>query len=445
MQRDISNRNTLGDTLNPTNDIRRSTAIDRTTSNYDDAKEKVQKIRDLISMGKYDADLVIYIPGLADLAMQGMLDDIDTREKVASPSYKDKEELDFQILLTDNYYVNPSSIHICFPIKLKKKSNNSSNVDGDLITVNNFFAHWVKEVSITKYGSDKELPPTFTSWEVYQYSDAMLKPLPKDSLKTLQKHLLYSKEKVYYASTGYDRRNFNGTVLTGATALTNAKKAAQAKDINIDKRIELFSAHLQDEFIYRVPLRYFSDIGKINFPTKIDYRIKLFVETNTNKLFESRKKLASTVKTPPDPDVEILFTRAPFVQYEQILLDKNFRQHLETIMVSKKIIRMGAQKTPIQKNYEIKQGSDSLNVEFLGANRQFDRIEISIVNDKCDKHTSTYDSYNRVLAAQNVKSLRLSNFTEIYSLTNEKKYSINNLTQKHLLYKQFVAWNLSHR
>ena len=196
MQRDISNKNTLGDTLNPTNDIRRSTAIDRTTSNYNDAKEKVQKIRDLISMGKYDADLVKYIPGLADLAIQGMLDDIDTREKVASPSYKDKEQSDFQILLTDNYYVNPSNIHICFPIKIKKKSENSSNIDGDLITVNNFFAHWVKEVSITKYGSDKELPPTFTPWEIYQYSEAMLKHLPADCLKTLQNHLLYAKEKV---------------------------------------------------------------------------------------------------------------------------------------------------------------------------------------------------------------------------------------------------------
>ena len=119
--------------------MRRSTAIDRTTSNYDDAKEKVQKIRELISMGKYDADLVKYIPGLADLAIQEMLDDIDTREKVASPSYKDKEELDFQILLTDNYYVNPSNIHICFPIKINKKSNNSSNIDGDMITANNFF------------------------------------------------------------------------------------------------------------------------------------------------------------------------------------------------------------------------------------------------------------------------------------------------------------------
>ena len=89
-------------------------------------------------------------------------------------------------------------------------------------------------------------------------------------------------------------------------------------------------------------------------------------------------------------------------------------------MVSTKIIRMGAQKTPIQKTHEIKQGSGTVNVEFLGANRQFDWIEISIVNDKSDKHTTIYDSYNRELAAQNIKTLRLSNFTEIYSLTIEK-------------------------
>ena len=118
MQRDISNRNTLGDTLNPIDDARWSTAIDRTTSNYNDAKEKVQKIRDLINMEKYDADLAKYIPGLTDLAIQGKLDGIDTREKVTHPSYKGKEQLDFQILLTENYYVNPANIHICFPIKI---------------------------------------------------------------------------------------------------------------------------------------------------------------------------------------------------------------------------------------------------------------------------------------------------------------------------------------
>ena len=184
MQREISDKNTLVDTLNPINDARRSTVIDRTTSNYNDPKEKFQKIRDLINIGKYDADLAKYIPGLMDLAIQGMLDDIDTREKVADPSYKDKEQLNFQILLSENYYFNLSNIHIWFPIKIKKKSDKTADIDSDLITVNNFFAHWVNEISITKYGSDKELPPTFSPWEFYQYSDHLLKHQPTNALKS---------------------------------------------------------------------------------------------------------------------------------------------------------------------------------------------------------------------------------------------------------------------
>ena len=73
-----------------------------------------------------------------------------------------------------------------------------------MITVNNFFAHLVKEISITRYGSDKELPPTFPPYEMYQYSDSMLKHLPSDALKTIAKTLLYDKTPVYYADTGID-------------------------------------------------------------------------------------------------------------------------------------------------------------------------------------------------------------------------------------------------
>ena len=82
---------------------------------------------------------------------------------------------------------------------------------------------------------------------------------------------------------------------------------------------------------------------------------------------------------------------------------------------------MGAQKTPIQKTYVIQKGLDSLNIEFLGANRQFDWIEISIVPDKSDQHKTIHDSYNREMAAQLIKSLKLSNFSELYSLTNKRK------------------------
>ena len=154
------------------------------------------------------------------------------------------------------------------------------------------------------------------------------------------------------------------------------------------------------------------------------------------KLLESRKVIngAATV----DPDAKIIFKWAPFIQYEQLLLDNNFRQYLETKMSSKKILRKGTQKCPIQKIYEINVGADTIEIEFLGSNRQFDWLEFSLVYDKSDQHATICDSYNFELAVKTIKSIRLSNFTEIYSFTNEKKYSIDNLTQKHFLYKQFV-------
>ena len=156
----------------------------------------------------------------------------------------------------------------------------------------------------------------------------------------------------------------------------------------------------------------------------MDFRIKYYLKKEMKKLFKSKEVLAANSAL-PSPDAKIIFTKTPFIQCEQLQLDKTFRQYLETIIVSKKTLRMGAQKTLIQRTYEINTGQDSLNIDFLGANRQFDWIEIStkylIVYNKSDKHTSIYDRYNVELAAKTIKSVRISNFTEVYSLTNEKK------------------------
>ena len=64
------------------------------------------------------------------------------------------------------------------------------------------------------------------------------------------------------------------------------------------------------------------------------------------RLFEPWKVLAAGTAITA-PDAKVIFTKALFIQYEQILLDKNFRQYLKTIMVSKKNLRMGVQKIPI--------------------------------------------------------------------------------------------------
>ena len=114
------------------------------------------------------------------------------------------------------------------------------------------------------------------------------------------------------------------------------------------------------------------------------------------KLFESKKKNSAIGA----PDSDIIFTKAPFLQYEQFLIDKNFRQYLKTIMASKNVLRIGLLKTPSQKTHEMSIGSDTINVNFLGSNRQFDWLEISLVFDKIEKRTTIYDSYNVDIVAK---------------------------------------------
>ena len=53
------------------------------------------------------------------------------------------EKLEFQILLTNNYYTNPNSIHISFPMKIKKATDETNGINTDLITVNKFFVHLI--------------------------------------------------------------------------------------------------------------------------------------------------------------------------------------------------------------------------------------------------------------------------------------------------------------
>ena len=65
------------------------------------------------------------------------------------------ENLEFKIMLTNNYYTNPSSMYICFPMKIEKATNEDADIDTDVIPVNNFFAHLIKKINITRYGNDK--------------------------------------------------------------------------------------------------------------------------------------------------------------------------------------------------------------------------------------------------------------------------------------------------
>ena len=145
MQGKIGTEIEVGKTISPYDSIGKSSAIDRTASNYTDAGDKVRKIRRLIETGTYDANIARFTPGTLDLVFQGMQEDIDIKEQLAHSSYREMENLDFQILLTNNYYTNPNSMPLCFLIKIKKATEKTADIDVDMITVSKCFAHFVKE------------------------------------------------------------------------------------------------------------------------------------------------------------------------------------------------------------------------------------------------------------------------------------------------------------
>ena len=81
-------------------------------------------------------------------------------------------------------------------------------------------------------------------------------------------------------------------------------------DLNIKERITKFQDQLENEFVYKIPLCYFTDLGKINF-LKIDATSKYTWKNCSNP------KKVTTVRL---PGAKIIFTK--LIQYEQILFLK---------------------------------------------------------------------------------------------------------------------------
>ena len=210
MQSARSNRVKLGENLNPLEDATGVDAVDF-SADIDNLLTKLDKLTDLYDSGRIDADLLRHIPGMSKIMYQGQIDWIETKRTYASSTYTDNQMMEFTIELTANHYVNFSNMVLCLPITFRKRTNKQTPIDDDMIPVNNFFAHWIKDVTVKRYGDDIAVLPINTTLDIYRYSELMLKHLPNDVLGTFQHELLYSKKKVVIkgnaANSYYDRRN----------------------------------------------------------------------------------------------------------------------------------------------------------------------------------------------------------------------------------------------
>ena len=123
---------------------------------------------------------------------------------------------------------------IVLPVQFTKKDD--STLDAAMITVNNFFAHWLKEIDVRRCPDDVRILPTNNTVDIYRYSAQMLKHLPKKSLDTIKETLLYNKTKVVLAGNR-DRR------------LNNTTTVADRTDANLTSRITKFHDLLGEKYI----------------------------------------------------------------------------------------------------------------------------------------------------------------------------------------------------
>ena len=415
--------------LNPLKDAAGVAAVDYSTD-FASLDKIIDNFMKLFDQGKGPGELVRYIPGLTKPLFQGQIDGTQEKKAFADDTYKDLKTAEFTIQLSSNHYMNFNNVHIVFPLKIKKKTNVANDILATEITVNNFFAHWIKEIDIKRLGDDVPVLPTTNTIEIYKYSDAMLKHVPKKALKVIENDLLYSRKKVKLPA-GEERRDEH---------TANAENANNRTDDNIDERIQKFQNQLKTGYFYRIPLKYICNLGKVNQPIRFNTKWRITFEQDMQRLFEANTNLGAAAGLPDTVDAKIILKSTPYLLYTQFKLDTNFRNYLETALVSESKLRTGIQKTPYQKSYELIAGAQSRTINFNNALKQFSFLEISLVYDRSNKHLSIYDSYNAEVASTQIKSIKLQNASNTYSEFNTVKFDLEDEEDRYTLYKAFVAF-----
>ena len=146
MQKAISNKIELGDTLNPLHDYAGVQSIN--DEKLENLIGEVDKAQGFMSTGKADGDLARYFPNILPVTRQAQIASKVPRKSYASVTYTDKKQLEFILDLTANNYSNFSTMEICVLLRFTKKNNKNLQMDGQMITVNHFFRHWFTDIDI---------------------------------------------------------------------------------------------------------------------------------------------------------------------------------------------------------------------------------------------------------------------------------------------------------
>ena len=120
MQKAISNKIHLGDTLNPSDDYAGFLSVND-VGTLENLISKVDKARVSMSIGKADGDLARYFPNILLVTRQVQIAGEVPRKAYTNVTYSDKKQSEFILDLTANTYSNFSTVETCLPLTFTKK------------------------------------------------------------------------------------------------------------------------------------------------------------------------------------------------------------------------------------------------------------------------------------------------------------------------------------
>ena len=137
MQKPISDKIQIGQTLNPASDYGEVSSIND-EGTLENIISKVDKSTNFIQTGQADEDLSRYYQNILPITRQSQIAGELPRKAYASETYTDKKQFEFTIEMTANTYSNYSSMLVCISIKFPKKSAKTTALDANMTTANNF-------------------------------------------------------------------------------------------------------------------------------------------------------------------------------------------------------------------------------------------------------------------------------------------------------------------
>ena len=128
MQKPISDKIQLGQTLNPLSDYGGIPSIND-EGTLENLIIKVDKVSGFVATSKADGYLSRYYSNILPITRQSQISGELPRKSYASITNSDKKQLEFVLDLTTNTYSNHSTMKKCLPLKFTKKTIKAQQMD----------------------------------------------------------------------------------------------------------------------------------------------------------------------------------------------------------------------------------------------------------------------------------------------------------------------------